>query len=864
MASFIYVLFSIEAKGMVKNINISSILKEREKTIKDTLETLAYLDETLRILNELNQHQKELAAYHHIDDKSKKTLQDIGGDLSKAISSYKQEKKVWKNLCARFSRDKIHIGVIGRQRQGKSTFLQNLTNLKSEIIPARDGVACTSVQSIIYHTDDKDTAEVIYYDEKEFIEQVIQPYIDKLNTDYNITKKTISSINELKRLDLKTPGYYKSYKSVAEGWYESFYNIWKNVKDYEADVKSKQKSKLIDPDEIKNYVQYNYDDKRKLESYNYLGIKKVVIRCKFKNHAIHQLGVIDLPGLGATRLGDRERLIRALGEDVDFVLYIKYPPSNNSDWEDHDSELYQAANTILSDKLPFKEWSFILINKDKENEAMCDQLIQTIESKSEIGFADMIKADANNEEDANEVLNQAIVYLSDHIYRLDKTLIGKCKESLYQIAAKLRSVINKAGNIAFTQDVETNFFLKFDEFYEELLNVIVKYRDKIDASNEDDDEWFNAEIEKVIQRTKESISFPTEEKFIRKSNRELTAFKPYHVLVHHVRSEILRNFHEFTNKQQMRIDQQKADIVSLLRTPELFGNLHGSSQLTDLEFLHYFKQRIEENGNFKDTGILKGFEFLCRFQVSYESSIQELVYGIIIQFFSDKIRQLNLVPDLDPLYVQSEKIVNTQLNQTDQNSGGNKEVATEKQSNSLDFIKRNTEDLTKICVSVIGLFPGAEMVTNVYDICTCILNIINSNKAVAEKEAETEIEINKLKKAVFDTDLKKPKELEHESLENLKKTVFYVLDMCKQELTHTIGNSTKKIRVSMTKEFLDHLVYTEDAEFEWWKFVKSIRTEIWENFNLDTDFGKKLDNWNILVKELEMLSQKASLNSVGN
>ncbi|NEP39725.1 MAG: hypothetical protein F6K35_10960 [Okeania sp. SIO2H7] len=83
-------------------------------------------------------------------------------------------------LRKRLSRDTLNIGVVGLMGQGKSTFLQRISGLTDDVIPARKGGACTAVRSTIYHNEGDTYAEVILHSEESFLQEVIGPYYQEL------------------------------------------------------------------------------------------------------------------------------------------------------------------------------------------------------------------------------------------------------------------------------------------------------------------------------------------------------------------------------------------------------------------------------------------------------------------------------------------------------------------------------------------------------------------------------------------------------------------------------------------------------------------------------------------------------------
>jgi hypothetical protein len=81
-----------------------------------------------------------------------------------------------------------------------------------------------------------------------------------------------------------------------------------------------------------------------------------------------------MPGLGDTGLGDAERLIQILGQDVDIALFVRMPRPPRDYWADVDVKLYDTARSALID-LPINLWSFVVLNKTDATSRMGDNLV---------------------------------------------------------------------------------------------------------------------------------------------------------------------------------------------------------------------------------------------------------------------------------------------------------------------------------------------------------------------------------------------------------------------------------------------------------------------------------------------------------
>ncbi len=850
---------------------IENVLIKRRQSVKKVDSSIKFITELSESLNRLDKITERLQQEKGVDNDTRIIIDTISQQVPTLIRRLAREGKIWENLKRRFSRSTVNIGVIGRQRQGKSTFLQNVTSLSKDEIPARKGEACTSVQSVIYHSN-RNEANVYYYSEKEFLDQVIHPYFKELTKypefELHEMPMSLEGIDSLARR-LKSPQSFENFSNtVVRGWYDRFYNIVINIDHYRVDV-SKGQIKPIEIQEINQVVQYQYGPGSNILNYNFIGIKKVVLHCPFNNQKVEKLGLIDLPGLGDIGIGDDIRLIRALREDVDLTVFLKYPAHQNATWEEVDQDLYGRANQILEDRLPLDKWSILVLNKDQRNRAMCEKLENGINSNSYAGvkFAKSFISDISKREEAEKVLEEAIFYLAKSIEDLDQFLIAKCGEKLKKLKEDISKVLVSADKLSRSTNIESRFDEKFEIFFKGLRNTLVEYRMELNNQQLQEEKEFIDHIKSIIQNSKESVNFPTQKEFQEEANRELTQYLPYHSLIHHIRSCVLRNFHDFTKKQQVSIDKQKEDIASLLSRPNLLGGLQKSSNKNGLEFLIFLKNMIEENPYFRDSGINEGFDFICRFHISYESYAQELIYSIFQKFFSDKVKELNSSPDYQKIYSISNEIININFPEVEQRKPSLKRKKTDDKEyqdrrKTIVFLEKNASDLTQICVSVIGLFPGAEMITNFYEIARSIVNIINKEKEEEVVQQLAQKEIDKLKYLVSNSTRNEINKSisQTESLTNLKRTLSFVLNLCQEELIQALGSSTFKIRSSMTREFFDHIAYTRSSEKEWREFLRQIREQIWIDFKEDYSLNEVISEWNQIIESTEYLIMKNSSN----
>jgi hypothetical protein len=301
---------------------VGNIISQRKTSVDKVKQKICQLDNLANKIGELADIKANLVALFSKNPLAAVELDKI--DIYQLKKNIIQEQLVWKNLLNRFSRDTINIGVVGLARQGKSTFLQNVSGLNDAIIPSSDGMPCTSVKSIIYHAERETCASVYFYSEKSFLEKVIWPYYRELGFS-NLPQ----SISQFKSTSLPPAPINPKKQSTAGAIYkhlsEEYYG---GIDKYGSFLKSQEhREDISEISKIKEYVSQQYFNSRSI-SFTHLAVDRVEISCRFPRTGVEKIGLVDMPGLGDTRLGDAERMIEALAQDVDFILFVRKPNSD--------------------------------------------------------------------------------------------------------------------------------------------------------------------------------------------------------------------------------------------------------------------------------------------------------------------------------------------------------------------------------------------------------------------------------------------------------------------------------------------------------------------------------------------------------
>ena len=262
----------------------------------------------------------------------------------------------------RLSRDTLNIAVIGRARQGKSRLLQTITGLTTEEIPDGNQAFCTGVRSDIINdpTAERAYAQVNFLTEKRFIDENIAPYFRDLQV-YKPDLFTPMSVAEFKAFALPTPGASPEAVTQMNLHLQHLKDLQEHLSQYQ-DYLGRSPLR-INREDIREYVaQDNKQGERVF--FKHMAVDSVEIFCRFPNADVGALRLIDLPGLGDTRKGDVERVVKALSDQVDLVFFLSKPSNAGAGWQDNEIHLYSQARRALGEKLPIERWAFWVFNHD--------------------------------------------------------------------------------------------------------------------------------------------------------------------------------------------------------------------------------------------------------------------------------------------------------------------------------------------------------------------------------------------------------------------------------------------------------------------------------------------------------------------
>ncbi|MGB3510796.1 MAG: hypothetical protein WBA93_16485 [Microcoleaceae cyanobacterium] len=482
---------------MVTDISwkIQSIIEKRQPLAKRVEKVETHLTSLQQYIQQLIKQRNNFLPELN-DAQTSANLQEI--NLEKIEADIRTNLTTISKFKARFYRHTLNIGVVGRPRQGKSKFLQTLTGLTPNEIPDGSGQHCTGVMSIIYHQPEvEETRGKVYsHSEKSLLEEVIKLYYEDLPLGTKPTKLS----------DFINKGLPALPNNIDTAVDQAKYEYLKRYKEHFYEYKNVLELKPIFPitqEQIREYVAQD-DVTGQQVYYNYLAVKKVEIECEFPHSDIGQIAVVDLPGLGDTGVGDVERMIKVLSEDVDFVLFVRKPNAGGDYWDKNaDLGLYDRAKKGIP-AIPLSRWSFLILNQTApnseqgDNSRNCQGFFDELPN-TRMEFANCIIADCANQEETANVLEKILQYLTENITELDHKYALTFENKLIQLSKNLQAELEKANSALQQYAGDKRLFQKsFKQFWDKLTNTLQPYLETIELASDKTDETFQKEVNEVI------------------------------------------------------------------------------------------------------------------------------------------------------------------------------------------------------------------------------------------------------------------------------------------------------------------------------------------------------------------------------
>ena len=379
-----------------------------------------------------------------------------------------------KNISRRLSRDTLNIAVIGTARQGKSQLLQTITGLGSDVIPVSNGRPYTGARSDIINdpaVEEGDAyADVDFMNEEHFIDKMASQYFDELSEMLPgiSVPQSLEDFEDMMLPDEESFPYIS--RQTASIYIKRLEELQKNIGKLRPFLTGGT-LKGVKRGDIRSYVvQYDTMGEKEIPFHSHLAVEKVNIHCRFTNTDVDSLKLIDLPGLGEIRAGNAERMVEALADQVDLVLFMKKPDNKGTLLSTEDLRIYSQASSALGEKLPIERWSFWIINHTKtdgDNIKQCGLFEKELNEKG-IKTARNITADCSDPDEVTRlIIEPALDFLEASIESNDREYAASLQAMMDDTVKTFREILVKTRQLLSAE----NNFEKVSEMFDKCFDV---------------------------------------------------------------------------------------------------------------------------------------------------------------------------------------------------------------------------------------------------------------------------------------------------------------------------------------------------------------------------------------------------------
>jgi energy-coupling factor transporter ATP-binding protein EcfA2 len=553
----------------------------------------------------------------------------IDSSISAIRERIRSELDVLSKLKSRFSRATLNIGVMGLMGQGKSTLLKSLSGLSDAEIPAYEGAACTAVRSVLTNKEGAIDIKVTMHSEKTLLEEVIYPYYDSLKLE----AKPLS-LDEFAHASLPDQTFEKEtdralYRTLRQDYHQ-------NLQHYQHLIVpgTEPYPRQVTAEEVADYVMQRRNAQGELIAYKHLAVREVGISCPFQNPDVGKISLVDIPGLGDSKLGDEQILLETLGREVDVVLFITRPDPQRYQWRDTDTALYDRAANALNN---LAERSFMVVNRSQrtQNDKACQALRETLQMK----VVSCEIADCSNLEDANLVFDRVLNHLTDHILELDKAYAQECQDRLVKIQQDietLRLVIKETcgihgnGSRAIDDLFDDLFGTDQEGWWRKMTIAFQDLRFEFATQSQLPSDHLASGIEAVYEACKREAGILTDEDAKGKIQEQIKASDPmkaYSSYRNQLRTLLSDHFSHLDEGLKETTQAVKTRVAKILiEDGELGVTVEG---LEGAEFLKAFRAIVEREHPDLER-LRQGLRIIDEFELSYSGLIEPQIYRHVV------------------------------------------------------------------------------------------------------------------------------------------------------------------------------------------------------------------------------------------
>ena len=533
----------------------------------------------------------------------------------------------------RFERDYISIATVGKERQGKSQFLQSVGDLDNSIIPAYDATSCTGATSIIWNdlTVPRGTVKAtITFRQPQELLDIVTPYIREIDPtyldDFPLQFEDVGYINLAQlRVNMEAGN---ANQATAE---KHLTNIVEHFDEFR-DLFGASPLTLTDPDLIKTYVAQNngkdISDPGVEFYYKYLAVARADIYCPFFTDT-GKVRLVDTVGIGETKFGIEDMMLNTVDKECDAAIVVTRPISGI---QSTDLDLYNS----LRDKFKLRDtsqWLFYLVNHFKGQNDNTVEAFHNDIVKAKWAVADCRIVDASDQTVVRDHFVMPMLQtLLKNMDAIDGAYLSEIDEMEKEVRVELQRFVDQLPTL---QSVNTNAILGkeaaekgkqcFNRMANDLKRAVYYWSQEKEKPNT---ALWNS-VQAILNNIDTIIPTPERINELACSSGAITGESIWEMILHYVRNAITDRFIAIDNVLERETLEFKNSLVKTLyhelRQLSVEGDEPASEEECDMvEWLKTMMDGILSS-NDQYIQIRKGFNFLYRFEFNTRAQlIQEV------------------------------------------------------------------------------------------------------------------------------------------------------------------------------------------------------------------------------------------------
>ena len=606
--------------------------KEKGEVLKQRKERLQNLKATLRTSSS--------ALYTQAGAIKDKQLREQYGAAFAAVDTRKVERSIDQLLhrmddgIHRFERDYISIATVGKERQGKSQFLQSVGDLDNSIIPAYDATSCTGATSIIWNSTSMQRGTVratITFRQPSELLEIVTPYIMELDPSY--LEKNPLPFDDIGYIRLPVlamnaePG--NANQATALRHLTNIVEHFDEIKD----LFGSSPISLTDPELIKTYVAQNngkkVDDPTVEFYYKYLAVARADIYCPFFTDT-GKVRLVDTVGIGDTKYGIEDMMLDTVDKECDAAIVVTRPISGV---QTSDQDLYNSLRDKFKQR-DTEKWLFYLVNHYKGQNDNTVEAFRNEVLSSKWAVAACSVVDASNQAAVRDnFVLPMLQTLTANMDAIDGAYLKEIQDQETMVWKELRGfldhlppleVVNTHGMLG--KEAAEKGKRCFNRMTADLSQAVYHWSQEKEKPNS---ALWNS-VQSILNNLDNIIPTPEKIDAIAQSNGSLTGEGIWEMVLHYVRNEITDRFIAIDDLLERETREFKNSLVRTLYHE--LRRLSAGAESTDeadeeCDMVEWLKTMMDAilSSNDQYAQIRKGFNFLYQFEFNTRAQlIQEV------------------------------------------------------------------------------------------------------------------------------------------------------------------------------------------------------------------------------------------------